>query len=247
MPTVNRRWGNRVAVRLGDILLGKVFEMNASLRTRDPGPARSDDPAHVRRRDSPDCPRRRFHADRAGVPDHRRSQNGGPLSGGLLSRGAAGPGRPSANAGGPPALGMASAWRTRSWTTCWTSPAIGKSLHKTLGTDLRNAKLTLPLIHALRVLAEPRKTSLLRALEDAPADPVGTARGAGRQRQHRLRAGSDRPVCRTGRGRLSRECGPTPMKAALLEMSRVIVREAVEQSAQHRGRPLSLYQAAARG
>jgi geranylgeranyl pyrophosphate synthase len=28
---VNRRWGNRVAVRLGDVLLGKVFARNAGL------------------------------------------------------------------------------------------------------------------------------------------------------------------------------------------------------------------------
>jgi hypothetical protein len=40
---------------------------------------------------------------------------------------------------------------------------------------------------------------------------------------------------------------PTPMKAALLEMPKVIVREAVEQAAQCRGRSLSSCQVAGRG
>jgi geranylgeranyl pyrophosphate synthase len=38
-------------------------------------------------------------------------------------------------------------------------------LCKTLGTDLQHGKLTLPLIHSIRVLSEPRRSSLLLKLE----------------------------------------------------------------------------------
>jgi octaprenyl-diphosphate synthase len=122
----------------------------------------------------------------------------------------------------------------------------GKTLRKTLGTDLRNAKLTLPLIHALRILSEPRKTSLRLALQTRSVtrsellDVLATS-GSADYVLARIGRYTDRAVEALGSVR------PTPMKAALLELPRTIAREAVEQSTESLGRSLSPCRVAARG
>jgi len=101
--------------------------------------------------------------------------------------------------------------------------------------DLRNAKLTLPLIHALRVLTEPRKTSLLLALKKRRLTrsqllQVLAASGSADYVLARISGYADRAVAALAGVR------QTPMKAALLEVSTMIVREAAEQSAEGWGR-----------
>jgi octaprenyl-diphosphate synthase len=122
----------------------------------------------------------------------------------------------------------------------------GKRLRKTLGTDLHYAKLTLPLIHALRVLTEPRKASLLltlqtRSVTRSELRDVLTASGSTDYVLVRIGGYTDRAVETLGSVR------PTPMKAALLELPKTITREAVEQSAESLGRSLSSCRVAARG
>jgi octaprenyl-diphosphate synthase len=119
-----------------------------------------------------------------------------------------------------------------------------KSLRKTLGTDLRNAKLTLPLIHALRVLSEPRRTSLLLALQQRRLTRSALL--------NLLMASGSTDYVLTRIGRYADRASvalagvrPTPMKAALLEMPRMIVREAAGPSAERLDRSLSPYRVAA--
>ncbi|MCL5281194.1 MAG: hypothetical protein M1376_14940, partial [Planctomycetes bacterium] len=109
-----------------------------------------------------------------------------------------------------------------------------------------NAKLTLPLIHALRILAEPRRASLLMALQRRSVTrsellDVLAASGSADYVLARITGYADRAVEALDRVR------PTPMKAALLEMPRMIVREAAEQSAENLGRSASARRVAARG
>jgi octaprenyl-diphosphate synthase len=245
VPTVNRRWGNRAAVRLGDVLLGKVFEMNASL------------PPEIRallgRMIQRTCDGEIHQTLRAGHFTLTERQyltiigrktaalfRGACYLGARLARACPAECRRAARFG----YGFGMAYQIMDDLLDITG--ADKSLHKTLGTDLRSAKLTLPLIHVLRVLAEPRKTSLLLALQThrltrAELIEVLAASGSTDYVLARIGRYADR-----ARGALA-EVRPTPMKAALLEMSRVIVREAVEQSARCQGKPLARYQAVARG
>ena len=83
----------------------------------------------------------------------------------------AGPAR-SARFGPPPAsaprsaaTAKRSAWRSRSWTTCSTTSAIPSVTGKPTGSDLREHKVTLPLIAAL-----PRMDGAARKQVDALMD-----------------------------------------------------------------------------
>jgi octaprenyl-diphosphate synthase len=244
-PTVNRRWGNRVAVQLGDVLLGKVFERNAGF---EPG-IRAALGRMIRRTcDGEIC--QTVRAGRFTLTEREYLAivgcktaalfRGACYLGARLAQAAAGECRLAARFGYN--VGMA----YQIMDDLLDIVGDGKRLCKTLGTDLRNAKLTLPLIHALRILAEPRRTSLLLALKTRSVTrsellDVLAASGSTDYVLARIGGYTDRATEALGRVR------PTPMKGALLELPRTIAREAVEQSAESLGRSLFPCRVAARG
>jgi octaprenyl-diphosphate synthase len=244
-PTVNRRWGNRVAVQLGDVLLGKVFEWNAGL---EPG-IRAALGRMIRRTcDGEIC--QTVRAGRLTLTEReylaivgRKTAalfRGACYLGARLAQASAGECRLAARFGYN--VGMA----YQIMDDLLDLVGDGKMLRKTLGTDLRNAKLTLPLIHALRILSEPRKTSLLLALQTRSVTrsellDVLAASGSTDYVLARIGGYTDRATEALGSVR------PTPMKAALLELPRTIAREAVEQATESLGRSLSPCRVAARG
>lgn len=245
MPTVNRRWGNRVAVRLGDVLLGKVFERNAGL---EPG-IRAVLGRMIRRTCDGEI-RQTVDAGRFTLtePEYlaivgRKTAalfRGACYLGARLAQAVAGECRRAARFGYN--VGMA----YQIMDDLLDIIGDGRTLRKTLGTDVHNAKLTLPLIHALRTLAEPRRASLLLALQrrSATRSELLDALAAGGSADYvlaRIGGYADRAVEALGRLR------PTPMKAALLEMPRMIAREAAEQSARSLGRLVSSRRMVARG
>jgi octaprenyl-diphosphate synthase len=244
-PTVNRRWGNRVAVRLGDILLGKVFVRNADL---DPEIRAALGRMICRTCDGEIC--QTAHAGRFTLTEReylaiigRKTAalfRGACYLGARLARASAGECRRAARFGYN--VGMA----YQIMDDLLDIVGDGATLHKTLGTDLRNAKQTLPLIHALHVLAEPRRTSLLLALQRRSVTrtellDVLAASGSTDYVLARIGAYTDRATKALG------DVRPTPMKAALLELPQGIVREALEQSAASLGRSASPARVAARG
>jgi len=153
-----------VAVQLGDVLLGKVFERNADF---EPG-IRAALGRMIRRT----CDGEICQTVRAGsftltereylaIVGHKTAAlfRGACYLGARLAKASAGECRLAACFGYN--LGMA----YQIMDDLLDIVGDGKTLRKTLGTDVHNAKLTLPLIHALRILTEPRKTSLLLALQ----------------------------------------------------------------------------------
>lgn len=244
-PTVNWRWDNLTAVRLGDVLLGKVFEMNASFTP----PIRALLGRMIRRT----CVGEIHQTVSAGDFELTERQylaivggktaalfRGACVLGARLAEAAGGACRAAARFGYD--LGLA----YQIMDDLLDIVGDGRSLHKTLGTDLRNAKLTLPLLHALRVLPEPRRTSVLRALQarrltHAELREVLAVSGSTDYVLARIDAYTLRAAQRLAGVR------QTPMKAALLEMPNMILREAVEQVARSLGRSLSSCRVAARG
>ncbi len=102
-------------------------------------------------------------------------------------------------------------------------------LRKTLGTDLRSAKLTLPLIHALRVLDEPQRACLLQALRDhslSRSELFAVLVDSGSVEYVRARIGgyARRAV------QALRPLGMTAAKAALLEVPGSITQAAAPSS-----------------
>ncbi len=228
-PTVNRRWGNRVAVRLGVVLLGKVFVRNADL---EPGIRAALGRMICRTCDGEIC--QTVRAGRFTLTEReylalvgRKTAalfRGACYLGARLARASAGECRLAAR------FGYNTGMAYQIMDDLLDIVGDGKTLRKTLGTDLRNAKLTLPLIHALRVLAEPRKSSLLLALQTRSLTrtellDILAASGSTDYVLARIGAYANRAAEAFGNVR------PTPMKAALLELPRTIARAAVEQSA----------------
>ena len=244
-PTVNRRWGNRVAVQLGDVLLGKVFERNAGF---EPG-IRAALGRMIRRT----CDGEICQTVRAGsftltereylaIVGHKTAAlfRGACYLGARLAKASAGECRLAARFGYN--VGMA----YQIMDDLLDIVGDGKTLRKTLGTDVHNAKLTLPLIHALRILTEPRKTSLLLALQTRSVTRIELLRvlavsGSTDYVLARIGGYTDRAIKAFGSVR------PTPMKAALLEVPRTIAREAVEQAVESLGGSLSPCRVAAQG
>lgn len=244
-PTINRRWGNRVAVRLGDLLLGRVFEMNASL----PPEIRAPLGRMIQRT----CDGEICQTVRAGDFTLTESEyltivgrktaalfRGACYLGAQLARASADDCRRAARFG----YGFGLAYQIMDDLLDITGE--GKSLRKTLGTDLRNSKPTLPLIHALRVLPEPRRASLLRMLQAQRLTrsellEVLAASGSADYVLTRINRYADRAS-----GALV-SVRPTPLKAALLEMTGMIVRKAREPSVARAGRMWSTRRVAVRG
>jgi octaprenyl-diphosphate synthase len=244
-PTVNQRWGNRAAVRLGDILLGKVFEMNAAL----PLPIRAVLGRMIRRTCEGEI-HQTVHAGDFTLTEQKYLTIVGRKTAALF-RGACYLGAQLAGAAASECrraarFGYGAGMAYQIMDDLLDITGDGKSLRKTLGTDVRNAKLTLPLIHALRVLAEPRRASLLLALQQRRLTRPAllsllTASGSTDYVLAQIGRYADRASAALA------EVRSTPMKAALLEIPRMIAREAAGPSAQCLGRSLSPYRVAARG
>lgn len=223
-PTVNRRWGNHAAVLLGDLLLGKVLELSVAC-----------------------APRVRILLGRVAqhTCDGEISQTSGAghftltereyLA--IISRKTAKLFETACHIG---------AYLSRATTReCLAAARFGRrlgvayqimddlldiagddsALRKTLGTDLRSAKPTLPLIHALSVLRGPQKAALLMGLRARAADAgelLAVFRETGSleyvlSRLHDYADGAMAALAGVRR---------TPMAGALADASRWILREA---------------------
>jgi len=245
LPTVNRRWGNRAAIRLGDLLLARVFEMNASF-----APSTRAMLGRMIRRTCEGEIHQTVSCGRFALAESQYLAIVGRKTAALFrgacylgARLAAAPDR-ACRAVGRFGYGLGMAYQIMD--DLLDLVGDGRTLRKTLGTDLRNAKLTLPLIHALRVLPEPRRSALLPALQQrrltrAELLDLLAASGSLDYVLARLGRHADRATAALA------EIRPTPMKAALLEMPRGIVREAVEQSRRAWKRSFCETRMAARG
>jgi len=229
VPTVNRRWNNRVAVRFGDVLLGKVLEWSACLQ---PG-LRATFSRMVRQT----CDGEIRQTVRAGdftLTEQEYlaivGQKTAALFAGACYIGAHLANAPAAECRAARRFGYHAGMAYQIVDDLLDIAGDGKTLHKTLGTDLRSAKLTLPWIHALRVRAEPQKSSLSSALKTQSLTKP--------EMLHLLAIGGSMDYVLVRIGSYAsravetlRNVGPGPMQAALLEVPKSIVRDAVEGSA----------------
>ncbi len=229
VPTVNVCRGNRAAVKLGDLLLGQAIELSTYL----PPPARTVLSRMVLRT----CVGELRQTALAGnfLLTERQylaliEEKTAALFEGACELGAG--------------LSLASRRQCRALARFgrYTGRAyqivddlldiIGNSalLRKTLGTDLQRAKLTLPLIHCLRVLPKSQKASLLDKLRSrsltGPA--LRWALAAGGSIEYVL-AYVD--TCTARAADALRGLRPTVARATLLALPRRIAREAIEHSA----------------
>ena len=131
VPTANRLWGNRAAVRLGDILLGKAFECSLGL-----APDVRMALGRMIRRTCEGEIRQTAHAGDLTLTEpgtwpssagRRRPCSGGRAGSAQLA------GASARECRRRPALATAPAWRTRSRTTCWTSSATARSCARRWG------------------------------------------------------------------------------------------------------------------
>jgi octaprenyl-diphosphate synthase len=227
--TVNVRWGNRAAVKLGDLLLSRALERSTLL----PPPARRILSRMILRT----C-----------VGELRQTAQAGNF---LLSEGqyltlieektaALFEGACELGAG----LSLASPWQCRALARFGHCAGlayqivddlldlIGDSavLHKTLGTDLQRAKLTLPLIHCLQVLIGSPKAALLEKLRtrSLTGPHLRRALAASGSMEYVL---TYIHTCTAQAADALQGFRPTLAKASLLALPRLIAQEAVERSA----------------
>ncbi len=227
-PTVNVRWGSRAAVKLGDVLLGKALELSTYL----PSPARTVLSRMILRTCVGEL-RQTIQAGNFLLTEQQYltliEEKTAALFEGACELGAG--------------LSLAPPPRCRALAQFgrYTGLAyqvvddlldiIGNRalLRKTLGTDLQRAKLTLPLIHYLRVLPEPQRVSLLDQLRERSLTGLALRRAL-------AAAGSLEYVlayvdtCTARAADALRGLRPTRARAALLGLPRRIAREAVERS-----------------
>ncbi len=228
-PTVNVRWGNRAAVKLGDVLLGKALELSTHL----PPPARTI-LSHTILRTCVGELRQTIQAGNFLLTERRYlaliEEKTAALFEGACALGAglsqASPRRCRALARFGRCTGMAYQ------IVDDLLDLVGDSavLRKTLGTDLQRAKLTLPLIHCLRVLTGPPKASLLNKLRSRSltGPSLRRALAASGSIEYVLAYINTRTVQAADALRGIR---PTLAKAFLLALPRLIAQEAVDRSA----------------
>jgi octaprenyl-diphosphate synthase len=164
VATANQRWGNQAAVLFGDLLLGKALGIIAAL----PEVARSVLNRTIQRT----CDGEMHQVVTAGSFTLTEQQY---LS--LVTEKTAAMFEGACRLGAELAGASEGECLALSQFGCHAGIAYqiaddlldvigdGEALCKTLGTDLQRGKLTLPLIHSIRVLAEPGRSSLLRKLE----------------------------------------------------------------------------------
>ncbi len=228
-PTVNVRWGSRAAVKLGDLLLSSAFELSTHL----PPPVRTVLSRMILRT----CVGELGQTAQAGnfLLTERQyfaliQQKTAALFAGACELGAT--------------LSQTSQQQRRALARFGRYTGLAyqimddlldivgdrAALRKTLGTDLQRAKLTLPLIHCLRVLPKPQKASLLDKLQTRSLTGPSLLRAL-------TASGSIEYVlahvdtCTTRAADALRSLRPTVAKASLLALPRLIAREAVECSA----------------
>jgi octaprenyl-diphosphate synthase len=242
-PTVNRRWGNPVAVRLGDALLSQVLALSIHL----PPDVRATVGRVIRRTCDGEI-RQAGNAGNVFLTEREYLAIVGSKTAALFE--------------GACHLGarLADASPHQRWAAARFGYSTGMAyqimddlldlvgdrrvLRKTLGTDLRSTKLTLPLIHALCVAGEPARALLqckLRARSLARGELLAVL-AAGESVDYvlaRIRRYERRAAAAL------RDVRATPGKAALLAVPCSIWHEAVEGSRDHRG--LSRPRPAARG
>ena len=191
MPTINSLFSHQVSVIMGDFLYSRASRARAAGRPR---AAAGAEPRHQRDdggRDAPAGGARPARVLRGAVrpPDPRQDRLAalGRLRGRALRAAPRSARRSGASARG-------SAWRSRSWTTCSTTPASGGH-RQAVRLDLREHKVTLPLIAALPRMSRPerRRGALLdtpepttrrspRSWRRSPTPAGWTTRGSGPSR-----------------------------------------------------------------
>ena len=226
MPTVNHRWGNRMAVVLGDLLLGRVLELSTDFA--------SDVRAVLSRIVLHTCD-----------GEIRQTANAGDFAlseqdylamieqkTAALFEGACYIGARLAGISGDECLAAAQFGHHIGMAYQIMDDLLdivgdGKALRKTLGTDVRSAKPTLLLIHALCVLPQTQRTSLLLKLRSGAVTASELLRvfgGTGCMEYvlQRLRDYADDALDAL------RHVPQTPVKAALQDVPRWIMQEVTE-------------------
>ncbi len=229
VATVNHRWGNRTAVLFGDLLLGKVLELSA----RGVPEVR----ATLGRIALRTCEGEISQTARVGhftlsEPEYLAiiGRKTAALFDGACYIGAylADPSSPASRAAAHFGYQIGMAYQIMD--DLLDIAGDGDTLRKTLGTDLHSAKPTLLLIHALSVLPERQKTSLLLRLRSHAAGAcellgVFESTGSVDYVLGRLRDHAD-----AARDAL-RDIRQSRVRDALIELSRWISQEALDGSA----------------
>lgn len=218
VPTMNRRRGNRAAILLGDLVLAKAFELSASL----------------------DCDLRVALArmvERTCDGEIRQTANAGDFEiterkylhmlshkTAALFRGACCLGARLAGARANECRAVARFGYNAGMAYQITDDLLDitgncATLRKTLGTDMQRAKMTLPLIHSLRVLTGPARQALLRRLATHSLSPsrlsaIMEETGSVDYVQAQIGRYLDRAVFAL------RHVSRTPIRAALISLSR---------------------------
>jgi octaprenyl-diphosphate synthase len=215
-PTVNRCWGNLTAVQLGDALLSRVLELSTYL-----SPAVRAVLGRMIRRTCEGEIRQTVHAGDFVLTERKYlaivAWKTAALFEGACYLGACLAHASRAEARAVARFGYSTGLAYQITDDLLDIAGDDRVLRKTLGTDLRSAKLTLPVIHALRVLDEPQRGCLLQALRDrrlsrSELSDVLNASGSMEYVRVRIGAYAQRAV------QALRPFQTTPVKAALLDM-----------------------------
>jgi len=164
VPTMNRRRGNRAAVLLGDLVLAQAFELSIGLPC--------DVRAALARMVERTCDGEIGQTVRAGdfeITERQYlralSRKTAALFKGACYLGARLAGACASECRAAGRLGYNAGMAYQISDDLLDITGSYGVLRKTLGTDLQRAKATLPVIHALRGRAGPRREALLRRLE----------------------------------------------------------------------------------
>jgi octaprenyl-diphosphate synthase len=226
VPTTNQRWGNRSAVLLGDLLLGKVLEWSADFAP--------DLRATLSRTILQTCDgeiRQTVSAGNFAMTEQEYLAVIGQKTAALFKEscymGAYLAGGSSRERRAAADFGYHVGTTYQIMDDLLDAAGDGETLCKTLGTDLRSAKPTLPLIHALCVLPAADRTPLLlklqaRAARDRELFEVLAASGSVDYVLKRLREHADQALEALRPLRRSR------MKTALMAVPEWIVQQARE-------------------
>lgn len=222
LPTAHRLWGNRAAIRLGDILLGKAFECSLGLAPD----VRAALGRMIRRTCAGEI-RQTVHAGDATLTEAQYlaiiGHKTAALFQGACRLGAQLAGASARECRAAARFGYHAGMAYQISDDLLDIVGDDRVLHKTLGTDLRSAKLTLPLIHCLGALDELSKSSLVQDLRARSLTRSGllealAASGSIEYVLARIGAYTARAAAAV------RQVSPSPMKAALLEIPGSIVR-----------------------
>ena len=150
-PAARIIWGNQASVLVGDFLLGQAFMMMVETGELECARgAREGRDDHRRGRSVPARSKTRdLDDDRRGLRRSDPRQDCDAVRGGVRSRRDGGRRRCGRAARRCATTGANSAWRSSWSTTCSTIAARAATMGKNTGDDLREGKMTLPVILAL--------------------------------------------------------------------------------------------------